>query len=660
MQLLNSGWARFGLIAGLTGSAALCGLGADTAFRYQGFLGHASQPAAGLYDFTFSLHTTPDGLEPLGSTLTNAAVTVQEGRFTTELDFGTEPLNGQTLWLEIGVRPSSGDESFQTLTPRQQLTSAPYAVHALGAQNAAVADVAITVPPASVTALQIAPDTITGDHLANDQVVRSLNGLRDDLLIEAGDNLTLSTQANSLTLSGSFDWRLSGNSDTLAGKHFIGTLNAQPLEFKVNGNRALRLEPTPFATVVNVVGGSSGNFVRPGTFGCDHRGWWRAIPRRQRRFHQCRARRVRHDRGRLRQLDRNQRLFGATITGGHLNSIQVWAYQAVIGGGSQNQIGKTRTAPSSVGVRFIKSPPALTVRSSTVAFRTSFPLTYSSVGGGSRNASSTTRATPPSPAAATIFIAANSFSGAIGGGGENEILADSHRSTIAGGKLNRIGTAIRHTAPSAAATRTKSRPMPNTPPSRADDRTSSMRRSALPPAYRAQALHPGSFVWADAADHDFATTNANEFAVRAGGGVRFVSAVDDNGDSASGVLLEPGEGSWSTLSDRAAKMNFAPIQPGAILEQVVALPIQTWSYQGQLEPVRHLGPVAQDFHAAFGLGSDSRRITTVDADGVALAAIQGLHEMVREKSERITALEARNAELLQRLVALEERFNPAQ
>ena len=55
----------------------------------------------------------------------------------------------------------------------------------------------------------------------------------------------------------------------------------------------------------------------------------------------------------------------------------------------------------------------------------------------------------------------------------------------------------------------------------------------------------------------------------------------------------------------------------------------------------------------------SRRINTVDADGVALAAIQGLHEMVREKSERIAALEARNAELLQRLEALEQRLPPA-
>ncbi|MCL4178869.1 MAG: tail fiber domain-containing protein [Verrucomicrobia bacterium] len=657
MQLLTSGWARFGLFAGLACSTALCGLGADAPFRYQGFLGHASQPAAGLYDFTFSLHTTPDGLEPLGSTLTNAAVTVQEGRFTTELDFGTEPLNGQTLWLEIGVRPSAGDESFQTLTPRQQLTSTPYAVHALGAQNAAVADVAITVPPASVTALQIAPDTITGDRLANEQVVRSLNGLRDDLLIEAGDNLTLSTQANSLTLSGSFDWRLSGNSDTLAGKHFIGTLNAQPLEFRVNGNRALRLEPTPFATVVNVVGGSSGNFVRPGTTGATIAGGGAVYPEGSGDFtNSVHAEFGTIGGGYANSIGTNA--FAATITGGHLNSIQVWAYQAAIGGGSQNRIGENadRAFIGGGSLHQISAGAYGAVIDGGISNTVS--AYYSTIGGGSRNAILDNARYATIAGGGDNFIDTNSFSGAIGGGGENRILGDSHRSTIAGGKLNQVGVNSPHSAIGGGLS---NRIADNTEHATIPGGRSNLvsAQLGLAAGNRAQVLHPGSFVWADAADHDFATTNANEFAVRARGGVRFVSAVDGNGDSASGVVLEPGEGSWSTLSDREAKVNFTPIQPGAILEKVVALPIQTWSYQGQLEPVRHLGPVAQDFHNAFGLGGDSRRITTVDADGVALAAIQGLHEILREKSERIAALEARNAELLQRLEALEERFTPA-
>jgi hypothetical protein len=58
-----------------------------------------------------------------------------------------------------------------------------------------------------------------------------------------------------------------------------------------------------------------------------------------------------------------------------------------------------------------------------------------------------------------------------------------------------------------------------------------------------------------------------------------------------------------------------------------------------------MGPMAQDFRAAFGLGVSDELIDSVDPDGVALAAIQGLHELVREKDERIRALEERVARL---------------
>lgn len=96
---------------------------------------------------------------------------------------------------------------------------------------------------------------------------------------------------------------------------------------------------------------------------------------------------------------------------------------------------------------------------------------------------------------------------------------------------------------------------------------------------------------------------------------------------------------------------------GAVLAKVAALPIQSWAYKNSPE-TRHIGPVAQDFHAAFQFnGEDDKHISTVDADGVALAAIQGLNEKVesgRQKAERRMAiLQAENTELKQRLVALE-------
>lgn len=83
-----------------------------------------------------------------------------------------------------------------------------------------------------------------------------------------------------------------------------------------------------------------------------------------------------------------------------------------------------------------------------------------------------------------------------------------------------------------------------------------------------------------------------------------------------------------TTSDREAKQQITPVDPEAVLAKVAQLPLSEWSFKSA-PTTRHLGPMAQDFRAAFGLGPDDRHIATVDADGVALAAIQGLHREVR-------------------------------
>ena len=104
----------------------------------------------------------------------------------------------------------------------------------------------------------------------------------------------------------------------------------------------------------------------------------------------------------------------------------------------------------------------------------------------------------------------------------------------------------------------------------------------------------------------------------------------------SGTICE------NCASDRALKTAFAPVDPAETLAQVVALPIETWSYRG--EAVRHLGPMAQDF-AAFGLGADDRHISPIDASGVALSALQGLHAVVAAQAARLAALEGECAGL---------------
>ncbi|OQA27376.1 MAG: hypothetical protein BWY59_01096 [Verrucomicrobia bacterium ADurb.Bin345] len=98
---------------------------------------------------------------------------------------------------------------------------------------------------------------------------------------------------------------------------------------------------------------------------------------------------------------------------------------------------------------------------------------------------------------------------------------------------------------------------------------------------------------------------------------------------------------WINASDRNLKENFEPVNPAEILEKVVALPISEWSYKMDDNSSRHVGPIAQDFYAAFRLGDNDTGISTVDPAGVALAAIQGLHALVQQKDAEILELKAR-------------------
>lgn len=118
---------------------------------------------------------------------------------------------------------------------------------------------------------------------------------------------------------------------------------------------------------------------------------------------------------------------------------------------------------------------------------------------------------------------------------------------------------------------------------------------------------------------------------------------------------------WANGSDRNSKEEFAAVDPLTILDKVSTLPITEWSYKVDRNSARHVGPMAQDFHAAFGLnGADDTHISTVDEDGVALAAIQGLNQKleatqrtVAAKEHQIQILKRQNDLLLQRLHELE-------
>jgi hypothetical protein len=156
--------------------------------------------------------------------------------------------------------------------------------------------------------------------------------------------------------------------------------------------------------------------------------------------------------------------------------------------------------------------------------------------------------------------------------------------------------------------------------------------------FRAQAEHKGSFVWNDSSGTGYLpTTGPNQFFARASGGFRLVTSAQSVVTTA-GVELTSGSGTWADLSSKASKTAFEPIDKKGYLEKVAALPLTKWSYRTEDPSISHVGPMAEDFHAAFGHGANNRTITTIDADGVALAAIQGLYELVKEQQAEIQRL----------------------
>jgi trimeric autotransporter adhesin len=261
---------------------------------------------------------------------------------------------------------------------------------------------------------------------------------------------------------------------------------------------------------------------------------------------------------------------------------------------------------------------------------------FATVGGGSSNQASGGRST----VGGGWNNQASGISSKVGGGASNQ--ASGGYSTVGGGWSNEA-SGINSTIPGGILN------------SAAGDYSFAAGRQA-------KANHTGSFVWGGGMAADVASPADNTYSVRASGGIwlgttntpsipagRFIN-------TSTGAYLTTG-GVWTNSSDRDVKENFAPVDPQQVLKQVTALPITTWNYLSQDASIRHLGPMAQDFYAAFGLGQEETSIATIDIDGVALAAIQGLADIAKEQAERIDQLEGEVAGLEARLAALEARLD---
>jgi hypothetical protein len=687
-----------------------------TAFTYQGRLADGGSPANGNYNLRFVLFDALIVGNQVGSPLTVSPVSVSNGLFTVTLDFGAN-FPGADRWLEIGVR-TNGAVAFTNLTLRQKISVTPYAITAGNLSGAlSAAQLSGTVPLARLSG-------ITSNQLdvATWQLATNVNG---------GNAAVLNgLAATSL-------WQLGGN-DVAPGQ-FLGSINNQPVEFRVNGGRALRLEPDVGGQgAPNIVGGSPSNFVANGVVGATISG------------------------GGATNTFRAGGPGGTTNTFGFSNSVT--ANFGTIGGGQGNTVSG-REATVGGGVENTASARAATVS------------------GGWANTASGQDATVSGGYGNT----ASGIDGVVGGGAFN--IATGERATVAGGSANKA-TGDRATVPggfgnlasgeSSFAAGQVANAINNGTFVWADSRnlapfSSTSDHQFLIRALNgvgintnnpATALHVNGMVTATSfngvrlddtsiwfrsggdVNHGLAyygfgkpfgtlqpdgpvlfgfgggalgSVNGGPHAVLSwdannvtlpnsanllfGNQTRqmitlFTGAVDtygigvqnnteyfrtgapggfawfkagvhsntQNDPGAGGTVLmtldnsgnlRTVSGTIATLSDREAKTDFVAVDGKEILERVVKMPVQRWAYKIAPAGQQHIGPMAQDFYAAFNVGLDDKSICTVDADGVALAAIQGLNqkleESMNEKDARIGALEKNLAELKELVAKLADK-----
>ena len=183
-----------------------------TGFTYQGRLNNSGNPASGNYDFRFKLFVDSFGNTQAGSTVLTNGVPVTNGLFTVAIDFGAGMFTGTNYWLEVDVR-TNGAGGYTALSPLQAVTPAPYAIFSGNSSNAVNATTAATattatyattagsVGPNGVNGVAIQNNVVTAQKIVSGQVVKSLNGLQDAVTLSAGNNVTLSTNGQTVTIA---------------------------------------------------------------------------------------------------------------------------------------------------------------------------------------------------------------------------------------------------------------------------------------------------------------------------------------------------------------------------------------------------------------------------------------------------------------------------
>jgi trimeric autotransporter adhesin len=638
------------IILGWLGSTSAA-FGQGTAFTYQGRLQENGNAAEGIYDLRFAIYDSAGGLNIVGGPVTNSAVSVSRGLFTAALDFGSDVFTGADRWLEIGVRTNGSAAAFTTLSARQPITPLPYALHAANA-NALMsfinAPLDIKVNGARMLRLeQTGSNSVNvvggyaGNTVASGIVGATIGGggagdyfgFNFGNRVEAdfgtvGGGIANVASNGAATVSGGQGNIASGSVATVGG----GDKNTASAVFATVGGGSLNDASGTHATIgggyrnvasglETIVGGGLEN-TASGDVAAVAGGWKNVAS-----------------------------ASGASIVGGRTNVAS--GLYASVGGGASNIVSGNYAIVAG-GLRNKATNSYATISGGEI---NTAGGSYATIGGGRQNTAS---------GSATIAGGNHNTadsSSAIGGGSDN--IARSSGAAIAGGQQN---TATNATA--AVAGGFANVAGGNSAMVPGGQFNHALGDGSFAAGLRAKANHDGGFVWADSQGVDFSSQRDDQFRVRAAGGARF----DINGshwidmrldlfpssrilDTSSGAFLSTG-GSWVNGSDAARKENFRPVDARMILAALAALPLSEWNYKAEDNSSRHIGPTAQDFHAAFGFGADDKHIATVDADGVALAAIQGLNQKVEEREaalrEELKRTAAENTELKERMVKLEK------
>jgi len=380
------------------------------------------------------------------------------------------------------------------------------------------------------------------------------------------------------------------NGNSFGAVAVLGTTDNFALDVRVNNARIMRLDPADGISP-NVIAGHPTNFVTPGVRGATISGGG-VLPAGEPEYN-------------FEGPNRVTDIYG-TIGGGYNNlagndggTLADQAF-ATVGGGFGNRAEGF----------------ASTIAGGDISTASG---NWSVIGGGINNLSSGFQA--PTVAGGAANLATESWA-TVGGGRNNE--AHGQYATVPGGRLNQASGQYSFAAGRNARTHLVDAVFP-----------------ALPTG-----VHNGAFVWADSNDFAFRSSANNEFAVRATGGMRVVLAIDGTTGAPTTTCTLLGLGGWSCPSDRNLKQNFRRLDGLEVLARVASMPVYAWNPKGQLSHVLHYGPTAQDFHAAFGLGDSPLRIAQQDADGVALAAIQGVNEKLDQREAALRReIEARTAEV---------------